>query len=322
MPSRSPEMPIGTGVAQKLSARIHNAVLLVTMGLLWGTQPALIKALTERGLPEVATLGLTMVFVAFVLAGVLAWRARMPRLSRKTALFMTVAGGTEYAGPLLVAFLIAKHIDAGLLTLIMFTAPIFTVAAAAIFGVERLDRYGVLGCVCGLIGLSLIVFPQDALPSPDMLPWCIVALSIPMMYAVGSIYVSKAWPEGMDAMQVAFGGALLPSVLLLPFWAGPLISRRFFETSVVECVIFAALIGTVIIEMVLYFYTLRHSGPVFASFANFLAIVTGFVAGALFFDERPSHWIWSSNIFFSLALALILLRPAKPLIPDPVDHSA
>ncbi len=116
MPSRSPEMPIGTGGAQKLSARIHNAVLRVTMGLLWGTQPSLIKALTERGLPQVATLGLTMAFVALVLAGVLAWRESMPRLSGETAALMTIAGATQYTGPLLAAFLIAKHIDAGLLT--------------------------------------------------------------------------------------------------------------------------------------------------------------------------------------------------------------
>ena len=169
-------------------------------GFWWGTQPALIKALTERGLPQVATLGLTMAFVALVLAGVLAWRESMPRLSGETAALMTIAGATQYTGPLLAAFLIAKHIDAGLLTLIMFTAPIFTVAAAAIYGVERLDRYGVVGCVCGLVGLSLIVSPQDALPNPEMLLWCIV---------------------GMDAMQIAFGGALLPAIILLPFWGRP-----------------------------------------------------------------------------------------------------
>ncbi len=88
---------------------------------------------------------------------------------------------------------------------------------------------------------------------------------------------------GMDAMQIAFGGAFCRLSYCCRSGAGPLISGRFFETSVVEWVILAALIGTVIIEMVLYFYTLRHAGPVFASYANFLAILTGFGVG------RPAH---------------------------------
>jgi drug/metabolite transporter (DMT)-like permease len=304
------------GSASRLPTRLRNTALIVTTGLLWGLQPALIKALSERGLPQVATLGLIMVVVAAALGAVLAVRGGLPRFSPRVAVFLAIAGGAEYAGPLVVAFLVARHLDAGLLTLLMFTTPVFAVALAAALDTEKLDGYGVLGCLCGLAGLLVIALPQNALPSPDMLPWCLAALSVPAMYALGAVYLAKTWPKDLDAVQVAFGGASIAGLALVPFWAGSLHSGHYLGLSGTDYLLFLALAVCVTVEIVLFFYTLRHAGPVFASFASFLAIVTGFVVSALFFGERPSRWVWASVVLFSLALGLIIVRPQKAKHPN------
>lgn len=315
-PSLSPAEH-GGGGADLSGTTVSGAsrlLMLVILGSVWGTQPSIIKALTVDGMPEAGTLGLAMVLIAAILAAILASRGKMLRFSASILLFVVLAGASQYAGPLLVAFLAAKHVDAGLLTLVMFTAPIFTVAAAAVAGVEPLDRFSIPGGLAGSVGLALLAIPEDALPSRDMLWWCLFAFSVPIMYAVGTVYISKAWPDGMDAMQLAYGGALLTGIALLPYWWQDLVmSGRLASATMQELMLLAALVASVIVEMTLYFYVIRHAGPVFASFGCFLSIAMGFIIGALVFGEDPSLWVWMSAASFLVALALILFRPHKVL---------
>lgn len=285
--------------------------LLLVVGTLWGLQPALIKALTAEGLPEIAALGLTLACISIVLGAGLAARRRLLWPTRQTVAFMTINAVLEYAGPLLVAFLVAPHVDAGLLTLIMSTTPVFTVALAAAIGAQHLEAATVLACAIGLLAMALIVVPEGALPNPEMLPWCLAAFSIPVFYALGSIYVSRAWPDGMDAIQVAFTGASMAGVFLAPFWLGHITEAGSLFTSAASAWILAAFVVCMLLEMVLYFDLLKNAGPVFTSFSSFIMIASGFISGAVVFGERPSIWIWGSVALFALSLTLILKSPGK-----------
>lgn len=292
-------------VAPSGAARPLHVAILLLVGTLWGVQPALIKILTSD-LPEIATLGLLLAAMAALVGAYLAITGRMLHPTRSLIGFLTVAGAAEYAVPLLVAFVVAAHIDAGLLTLIMSSTPVFTVALAAATGTDRIGRSSVIACLIGLAAILLLVVPQDALPSRDMVPWCLAALAIPISYSCGSIYVSHAWPKGLDALQVAFGGSLFASLMLSPFWIGPLLDGQMVPRTNTAVLAFAALIAVTIAEMVLYFYLLKNAGAVFTSFSSFVMIASGFIAGAALFGERPSLWVWASVALFSVALFLIL----------------
>ncbi|MGQ0674413.1 MAG: DMT family transporter [Hyphomicrobium sp.] len=291
------------------SRRMGHVAILLFVGGMWGLQPALIKLSNRTGLAEIETLALVMVITATLLGAWLAARGRLVRPTGPLLVFMAISGFAEYAAPLLAAFVVAAHIDAGLLTLIMATTPIFTVALAAAVGSEPLTRDRLIACGIGMLAIVLIVVPQDALPSPEMLPWCLAAFLVPMFYASGSVYVSRAWPPDLDAVQVAFGGSLAASLMLLPFWARPLIAGAYAGLDLASGLVLLALVASLVVEMVLYFWLLRNAGPVFTSFSSFVMIASGFIAGMVVFGERPSPWVWASVGLLAIALLLAIRTP-------------
>jgi drug/metabolite transporter (DMT)-like permease len=244
--------------------------------------------------------------IAAVLGAVLLIQRRPIYNVRRYLPFMVVNGAAEYAAPLLITFVVSKHIDAGLLTLIFSTTPIFTVAIATLSRTEKLSVSSLMACLIGFLAFMALVIPQDALPSPEMLPWCLAAFGIPLSYATGSVYVSRNWPAEMDTIQVAFTGALFASLFLSPFWVGPVLEGTLFSASANSLLVFAFLVSSAIVEMGLYYYLLQNAGAVFTSFSSFIMIISGFVGGALLFGEQPTFWIWLSVALFALALAFII----------------
>ena len=184
----------------------------------------------------------------------------MMRFTREILLFMAIAGFFEYAAPLMTAFWVAAHIDAGLLTLIMATTPMFTVALAAALGTEPLTRRIVLACAVGLAAMALIVVPQDALPSREMLPWCLVGFAVPIFYAMRQHLrcAQLATRSGYHAGRLrwrAGRGAHADAVL------GEAAARRNAGGKSGERLLgLAALIVTVVLEMMLYMYSAAARG--------------------------------------------------------------
>lgn len=285
---------------------VKHAIILILVGLLWGLQPPVIKLLTQDGAPEVATLGALLAGIAIILGAVMIFNRHPIRNAGAKLPFMAINGASEYAIPLLLTFVVSRHIDAGLLTLIFSTTPIFTVSVAALSRTERLNMASVMACIFGLLAFLALVIPQDALPSREMLPWCLAAFGIPLSYATGSVYVSRKWPADMDPLQVAFSGALFASLFISPFWVGPVVQGNLFDTSPSGLAIFAFLVALTIAEMGLYYYLLRNAGPVFTSFSSFIMIISGFISGALLFGESPTMWIWISVGLFAAALAFVV----------------
>lgn len=292
--------------------RLRHLVLLLIVGTLWGIQPALIKVSTDRGLSEAEALSIVLLCVSGMVGAYLAATGRLFRTSRQRLKFFATAGVLEYAAPLLIAFLVAPHIDSALLTLIMSTTPIFTVPLAAAAGSEPMTRGTVLATLVGLAAMALLVVPQDALPSRDMLPWCAIAFLVPAFYSCGSVYVSRAWPEGLNAIQVAFGGSLFAALLLSPFSIQAALTGALADNTAAGFAAFAALAISVVVEMVLYFYLVKHAGPVFTSFSSFVMIMSGFAVGIHVFGERPTVWIISSMAMFVLSLLLVLTSAPDP----------
>ena len=169
-----------------------------------------------------------------------------------------------------------------------------------------MSRETVLACLVGLAAIALMVLPGDALPSREMLPWCLAAFAIPAFYACGSIYVSRNWPSEFDTVQAAFAGALGSSIMLAPFGLKALVTGSLGANPSGASWALIALTFSVVLEMTLYMYLLRSAGPVFASFSSFVMIVSGFVLGMTIFGERPSIWIWMTVTLFALSLGIIM----------------
>ncbi len=325
-------MPAHASRPENSQISIRNVLLLLTSGVFWGIQPGLIKVSTGGGLSETEALAVVLACVAAIVGSYLVVAGGLFRLTWPRFRFLALVAVLEYVGPLLTAFLVAPHIDSALLTLIMSTTPIFTVPFAAAIGSEPLTRHTVAACLVGLGAMAVLVVPENALPSPDMLPWVLVAFGAPACYALGSVYVARSWPEGFAPTQVAFGGSLGGAILLLPFSFGAIHSGTLAANSAWGHLAFAALALAVVVEMLVYFFLVKHAGAVFASFSSFIMIASGMVLGILLFGESLTPWTMASMLLFAFSLLLVVRASSEkdvatrpgPLVGDrqEVDHAA
>lgn len=287
-----------------------DIIALFVMGATWGLQPALVKAVVEGGIDEVTGLTVTLAGVAVVFILTLVVRGKLFQVNSRYLRFFAISGALGYLGPLLVAFAVAEHISAGLLTLIGSTTPVFTVLLAFAVGIERVTARTFLAVAFGCFAALFVLLPENALPNPEMVGWAMLAFAIPLFYSFDNVYIAWAWPKELDALQAAAGEVVVATLLLLPFCLLRMDAQTFDGSLTRGWPIIIALVLATAVEVYLFFYVIRARGAVFASFGSFVTIFAGFLWGYLLFDEQPTVWIWASVGLFCVALGLVI-KPAR-----------
>jgi drug/metabolite transporter (DMT)-like permease len=67
----------------------------------------------------------------------------------------------------------------------------------------------------------------------------------------------------------------------------------------------------------MFFYTIKASGPVFASQCAYVVTISGVIWGIIVFSEQHTIWIWMSVIVMLFGLLLV-----SPDDDDDVDETA
>ena len=62
------------------------------------------------------------------------------------------------------------------------------------------------------------------------------------------------------------------------------------------------------IAYMMFFYTIKTSGPVFASQCAYIVTLSGVIWGIIIFSEEHSFWVWSSIVVMMAGLALVSPR--------------
>ena len=156
-----------------------------------------------------------------------------------------------------------------------------------------------------------MLLPQTQLPDYGLLPWMLLALVIPFCYGIESVYIDVSWPDGLDVLQAGFGEALLAAVLVIPLLLlrnEPLLFEWQWNDGSLAILIFAA---CGVIEVLMYFWLIRHTGGVLVSFATFVSLIAGIGWGMLLFAESHGRWLWFAVATLVCALSLVSLDAVR-----------
>jgi drug/metabolite transporter (DMT)-like permease len=158
-------------------ARLRSIAFLLVMGCAWGLTFSLAKIATEAGAHPFG-LSLWQAFFGglFLLAlGLLSRRGRL--LDRRHLGFYLVIGLLGSALPGVLFYYAAPKVPAGVLSISVATIPILTFGAALALRIDRATLVRAGGLLLGILAVLLIVVPETSLPSPDMVPWVLLAWS-------------------------------------------------------------------------------------------------------------------------------------------------
>jgi len=284
--------------------------LLLFLGSSWGLYFSMLKIAVLSGISYTGILILATVGVALGMSVIAILRRRGPQLKPRHHLFYLVCALSGYLLPMIVELFVIEHMPAGVLTLIVSIAPLATLLLAWLMKTDNINLPKVTGIVVGAIAIFAILLPEAHFTADIEWRWLLLALIVPVCYAVHHNFTARCWPVGCDSYQVACGEALYAAALLLIF------ASFNWQWQDVDgwnkghgAILFMALIS--LIDIYIYFELIRMKGPIYTSHANYIMVVSGVIWGMIIFAERPTSMMWFSAALLIVSLYLVG-RKAKP----------
>ncbi|MEO1192468.1 MAG: DMT family transporter [Pseudomonadota bacterium] len=292
---------------QTLSGRslILIPLLLLLLGTLWGASFSLGKIGIEGGVPELAYATWQTLCSAFVLWLVLRiGRKGLPR-GRAAWRFCAISGMLGICIPNTIFYFTISHIPAGLMAVVVTTAPIITYSLALAAAMERLSWLRGGGIALGFCGALVIVLPEQALPADLAVEWLLFGFLTPFFYALSNLYAARYRPPGQSSLALASGMLLVAgsvsgvAMLAIGQSYAPLPPWGWAE---------AALLGQIVISSlayVIYFHIVQMAGAVYFSQVGYIVTVTGLLWGMWIFGEQHSAWIYGGTALILFGFTLV-----------------
>lgn len=301
--------------ARSLDAR-RGFILLVVLGLIWGSAYPLIRFGIGAGASPIAfaaaRYALTAVAIAAIAAG-----TRLPRPSGRTLALSALLGLPIVGVYGLFLYVGEQTTSGGLASILIGATPILTTLfALPVLPGERLHRLGYVGLAVGFVGVFVLVSPPPGVSLASSVWGPIEVLGAAVSFALGSVLLRVQRPEGETlwgvsvqfAVATGFLALLLPVFepqAALPLSGGVLISLAYL-------VALPSVAG-----YTLYFYLHHHLGPGRTNVVAYVNPAAALLIGTLVLAE-PFVW-WELVGFGLIAAGLALLtglsRPSSPPSP-------
>lgn len=294
---------------------------LFILGVAWGLQFTLLKIAADGELDELSILTIAMFLLALAYLGVMAVKRIWFRPTLSHLRFFLISSFFGFVVPLGGVVLVAEQLSAGLIVFFESLTPVLTVVIVLLVGTERLNAPRLFAVALGMLGVLLVLWPDLTTSGSARMDSLLLALIIPLAYAIDGVYVAARWPSDLDAFQVVTGEAIAATAMLLPFFLwqtftspgalAAVTAPWFNETWRWGQWAVLAFVPVSFLEVYLYFYLLKHAGAVFVSIGSFIALFAGIFWGMLLLGERHSALVWIAVLLVSYALYLANFRAPR-----------
>ena len=161
------------------------------------------------------------------------------------------------------------------------------------------------GIVLGMIAIQLLVIPDQGLSSNDASFWILMVLLCAVFYSIENVYISKGIAPYIDVRELLFSSNLVAAILQFPLAIFLGVNESWtWLASDAGMAISGIAIGSGL-AYAMFFYSIKISGPVFASQCAYAVTISGVIWGIMIFSEQHSIWVWLSVIVMLLGLMLV-----------------
>ncbi len=285
--------------------------ILLALGVGWGLGVVFVKYGGQRGIAPAGYLfwvGLGAGSVAMLVC----WaRGSFPKLSAEHLRYYLLTAGLRTTSANMVFYTVVQHIPAGVMSVVLGTAALFTYGLALTFRMEPFSLLRLCGLVAGLSGVALFVLPEGGLPDASMVGWVIAGFGAPVLYATANIFIDRFRPKTGDSVSFAVGMLWGTALLILPY---AVLSGDFYIPSLPLGSADWILLVHILINGFAFFglfELIRIAGPTYASQLTYVVTLTGIVVGIMLFDEDHTIWFWAATTLVLGGVGLVNMKPAK-----------
>lgn len=285
-----------------------NLSILLFNGICWGATLPLTKIAVSSGHQPMGLIFWQLVIALIVLTPVVVVRRKWPVNLRRSLVFFLVIGLTGTVIPDSVFFLVAARLPAGLLSIIITSTPLFTIAMAVALNVESVSATRIAGILLGAVAMLLLAGVQDGFTGAVNPMFVLIALAAPFFYAFQGNYIALNAPRDFDPIVTLWGASLAGLIITAPlvYFTGDWVDLAS-PWSAPEW----ALLGAILLHVLAYainIWLITKTGPVFTSQTAYIVAISGVLLSALTLGETYSPWVWAALALLLAGLAVVQPR--------------
>ena len=284
--------------------RLFPYFLILAAGIIWGLVFSLTLIATAQGAHPLGLSAWQVVLTAaFFLVVCLV--SGITLFNFKNIYYYVVLAMVGITVPNLLYYNAAPHLSAGILSITVSTVPLFTYAIMLVLRFESVVARRLSGIVLGMIAILLLVIPDQGLSTDDASFWILLVIVCAILYAIENVYISKGIVPGTDVRELLFGSNLVAAAIQFPLAIFLGVDESWtWLASDAGLAIAGIAIGSGL-AYAMFFYSIKISGPVFASQCAYAVTISGVIWGIMIFSEQHSIWVWLSVIVMLLGLMLV-----------------
>lgn len=291
-----------------MNDRARLTVILVFLGAGWGITQPLTKITVDAGYLPLGLIFWQLVIGAVMTSVLLLIQRKPLPLSTKTVGFFALIALIGTLIPNTTSYRAAFFLPAGVMSIVIATIPMMAFPIALALGTDWFSWRRMGGLSLGLLGVSLIAFPEASLPDRAMVAILPLALIAPLCYAIEGNVVAKWGTGGLDPVQLLCGASWLGAAVALPL---ALSSGQFIDPRppyILADLAFALSSVIHVSVYVTYVWLVGRAGPVFAGQVSYLVTGFGVIWAMLLLGERYSGWVWAALVLMLCGIALVRPR--------------
>ncbi|MCG6890566.1 MAG: DMT family transporter [Gammaproteobacteria bacterium] len=284
--------------------RLFPYFLILGAGIIWGATFSLALIATAQGAHPLALSAWQVVLTAaFFFASFLFSRFTLFDLKHlRHYLVLALVGITA---PNLFYYYAAPQLSAGILAITISTVPLFTYAIMLLMRFESAVLRRMAGILLGMIAILLLVVPDQGFSNKDANLWILLVIVCALLYAVENVYIGRGVAPSIDIRELLFGSNLVAALIQFPLAMYLGVGESWsWLASPAGLAVTAIALGSGFAYL-MFFYTIKTAGPVFASQCAYAVTISGVIWGIIVFSEQHSIWIWISVMVMLLGLALV-----------------
>lgn len=286
-------------------SKSNALLLLLLLGFIWGSGYSIARFATTHGVHPLGYSFWQAIGPAIIISLLCKVKGHPLQRSVSHLRYYLIAGLTGIVIPNTNMYFAAPHLPAGMLAVIVNTVPIIAYPLALMAKIETFHLSRLMGVLAAMMGLMLILLPEAALPSSDMVPWALTSLMTPLSFAFCAVYISRYRPAECNSFSLSAGTLIAASLFLIPL---VVLSQHFYflhlPLSLPDVLILLEIILSSI-GYILFFQLVKIAGPVYYSLVDTIVTLTSLGWGYLLFQEKLNIWTTPAVILILIALILV-----------------
>lgn len=284
--------------------RLFPYFLILAAGIIWGLVFSLTLIATAQGAHPLGLSAWQVVLTAAFFL-VVCLISGITLFNLKNMYYYVVLAIIGITVPNLLYYNAAPHLSAGILSITVSTVPLFTYAIMLVLRFESVVARRLSGIVLGMIAILLLVIPDQGLSTDDASFWILLVIVCAILYAVENVYISKGIVPGTDVRELLLGSNLVAAAIQFPLAIFLGVDESWTWLASDAGLAIAGIAFGSGLAYAMFFYSIKISGPVFASQCAYVVTISGVIWGIMIFSEQHTIWVWLSVVVMLLGLMLV-----------------